>query len=97
MVSYKCDYCDIVIANSRNWKRHIRLKHKGLTPSKAKELEMKENSKPVSVEKKDSKCEYCGKTFSDKSTLNCHSTSHAFPRNFCKKLFQSVSDLMSHM
>ena len=72
MVSYKCDYCDIVIDNSRNLKRHIRLKHKGLTPSKAKELEMRENSKPVSVEKKDFKCEYCGKTFSDKSTLNCH-------------------------
>ena len=43
---------------------------------------MRENSKPVSVEKKDFKCEYCGKTFSDKSTLNCQSTSHAFPWNF---------------
>ena len=70
MVSYKCDYCDSVIANSRNFKRDIRLKHKGLTPSKTKKMEMIENSKPVSVEKKDFKCEYSGKSVSDKSTLN---------------------------
>ena len=95
--SSKCDYCDVVIANSKNLKRHIRLKHKGLTPSKAKELEMRENSKRVYVEKKDFMWEYCGKTFCDKSTLNRHSTSHAFPCNLCKKLFQSLSDLMSHM
>ena len=29
--SSKCDYCDVVIANSKNLKRHILNKHKGLT------------------------------------------------------------------
>ena len=95
--SSKCDYCDVVIANSRNLKRHIILKHKGLTPSKAKELKMREKSKRSSVEKKDFSCEYCGKTFSDKSTLNGHSTSHAFSCNLCKKHFQSASDLINHV
>ena len=59
--SSNCDYCNVVIANSRNLKRHILLKHKGLTPSKANELEVREKSKRSSVEKKDFSCEYCGK------------------------------------
>ena len=93
----KCDYCDVVITNSKNLKRHILTKHKGLTPAKARELEIRQNSKASAIEKKDFKCEYCCKTFSDKRTLNHHSTTHTFPCNFCKKFFQSISDLMNHM
>ena len=93
----KCDYCDVVITNSKNLKRHILTKHKGLTPAKARELEMRQNSKASAIEKKDFKCEYCCKTFSDKRTLNHHSTTHTFPCNFCKKFFQSISDLMNHV
>ena len=95
--SSNCDYCNVVIANSRNLKRHILLKHKGLTPSKANELEVREKSNRSSVEQKDFRCEYCGETFSFKSTLTQHSTFHTFPCILCRKLFLTVSDFMSHV
>ena len=95
--SAKCDYCDVVIANLKNLKRHIVKKHKGLTPAKARELEMQQIAKNNSFGEKEFNCEYCGKTFSDKSALNRHSSTHTFPCNICKKIFQSKTDLVSHM
>jgi DNA-directed RNA polymerase subunit RPC12/RpoP len=50
--SSKCDYCDVVVANSKNMKRHILTKHKGLTHSKARKLEIGGNSKRSDVKKK---------------------------------------------
>ena len=68
--SLKCDYCDTTISSQKNMKRHVTKKHKGLTPSRARALEVNKVklSKPVKI----FKCDTCEKTFHDKSTLNRH-------------------------
>ena len=43
--SAKCDYCDVGIANYKNLKRHIQLRHKDLTPNMARDLELIQISK----------------------------------------------------
>ena len=35
------------------------------------------------------KCDTCGKTFHDKSTLNCHTKVHTFVCKTCDKVFTS--------
>ena len=95
--SEQCDYCDVVVANGKNMRRHILTKHKGLTPSKAKQLEMRGNYESKKKAKKDYKCDKCGKSFYDKSTLNRHQKQHSFSCNICEKKFQTEKDLNSHM
>ena len=55
-------------------KRHVTKKHKGLTPSRARALEVNKMKflKPVTSFKWDT----CKKTFYDKSTLNRHKKVH---------------------
>ena len=53
-------------------KRYINSKHKGLTPSKANELEIINLSKSKESLLKRFKCEDCKKFVYDKSNLNCH-------------------------
>ena len=38
--SLQCDYCDMTISSDKNMKRHVNLKHRGLTPSRARALEV---------------------------------------------------------
>ena len=73
-------------------KRHVSLKHRGLTPSRAKPLEV---SKLPKTEKR-FECDECKKTFYDKSTLNHHKKVHTFVCKTCEKVFLSKDDLNKH-
>ena len=90
--SLKCDYCEVTISNDKNMKRHVKLKHRGLTPSRARSLEMR---KPPTTEKR-FECDECKKTFHDKSTLNRHKKIHTFVCKTCEKVFLSKEDLNKH-
>ena len=92
--SLECDYCDTTISSQKNMKRHVTKKHKGLTPSRARALEVNKVklSKPV----KSFKCDTCEKTFHDKSTLNRHKKVHTFVCKTCEKVFTSKDDLNKH-
>ena len=90
--SLQCDYCDVTISSEKNMKRHVSLKHRGLTPSRAKSLEV---SKLPKTEKR-FECDECKKTFYDKSTLNRHQKVHTFVCKTCEKVFLSRQDLKQH-
>ena len=77
--SLHCEHCDKKIANDKNMKRHYRLKHKGLTPSKAYRIKMRSKDNHARV----NKCEECGKSFYDKSTLNRHKKKHQIQCQKC--------------
>ena len=95
--SLKCDYCDVVVGNSKNMKRHILTKHRGIRPSKAAELERRGNCKSTEGQKKSLKCEDCGKVLFDKSTLNRHMKLHNISCKLCTKMFSTKRDLKNHM
>ena len=101
--SAKCDYCDVGIANYKNLKRHIQLRHKDLTPNMARDLELIQISKrkKESMQEKKAltsfKCDICEKAFYDKSTLNRHKKVHTFVCKTCEKVFTSKDNLNKHM
>ena len=64
----QCDFCEYT-GLSKNLKRHMIAKHKGLTPSKSARLEKE-------YEQSQFKCEKCRKSYFDKSTLNRHKKTH---------------------
>lgn len=66
-----CEFCDYEVKHAQNLKRHMRTKHKNLTPSRAKQLENLISESNDKKEKK-IKCGACHKCFFDKSTLNRH-------------------------
>ena len=82
--SLQCDYCDVTISSEKNTKRHVSLKQRGLTPSRAKSLEV---SKLPKTEKR-FECDECKKTFYDKSTLNRHKKVHTFVCKLVRKYFR---------
>ena len=75
-------------------KRHVTKKHKGVTPSRARTLEV--NTMKLSKAVTSFKCDTCEKTFHDKSTLNCHKKVHTFVCKTCDKVFTSKDNLNEH-
>ena len=81
--------------NAQNLKRHMRTKHKNLTPSSAKQLQNLISESNDKKEKK-FKCGVCNKCFFDKSTLNRHSKNHQIPCRICGKTFKKKDDEINH-
>ena len=91
----KCEFCDYEVKHAQNLKRHIRNKHKNLTPSRAKQLENSISELNDKSEKR-FKCDVCDKSFFDKSTLNRHSKKHQVPCTICGKTFKKKEDEINH-
>ena len=83
--SLNCDYCDTTISSQKNMKRHVTKKHKGLTPSRARALQV--NAMKLSEPVTSVKCDTCETTFHDKSTLNRHKKVHTVVCKTCEKVF----------
>ena len=75
-------------------KRHVTKKHKGVTPSRARTLEV--NTMKLSKAVTSFKCDTCEKTFHDKSTLNCHKKVHNFVCKTCDKVLTSNKHTRYH-
>ena len=90
-----CEFCDYEVKHAQNLKRHMRTKHKNLTPSRAKQLENLISESNDKKEKK-IKCGACHKCFFDKSTLNRHSKNHQIPCKICGKTFKKKEDEINH-
>lgn len=89
-----CDFCNDVISDSKNIRRHLKTKHKGITPAKAKALE----TIYMTIEKHKTiyKCKECDKIYYDKSTLNCHMKQHKFHCDNCGDIFTFKDYLLKH-
>ena len=75
-------------------KRHVTKKHKGLTPSRARALQV--NAMKLSEPVTSVKCDTCETTFHDKSTLNRHKKVHTVVCKTCEKVFTSKNNLNKH-
>jgi hypothetical protein len=89
-----CDFCKLEITHAHNLKRCIKIKHKDLTPAKAKELEKQLLLTSEHEFSSKFKCDDCNKYFHDKSTLIVYFSSNWFSPLFLLTLKPPV--LLKH-
>ena len=90
----QCEFCNVIIGNDYNMKRHINSKHNGLTPSRARKLE--DLLKHTQSTTNEYKCDVCEKLYYDQSTLKRHKKLHQIPCQKCGHIFQCKQALQYH-